>query len=1227
VLGTTDVEVSGLVLQRALVLDAQLDGAGAPGSTWQVVARHAADAPAAGAPVELALYQATRLDDAVPCQWQQVASAHAQPTAAASTADERGDDGPVEADIAAVYQSFLDAGADFGPVFRSIHRLKYEAACATVWLQRPDADGGDGLASSVHPAVLDGALQAALVAAGAGTLRALMLPFAVDRFVVHAPVPGALTAHVRWAAAPGDTAALTVDADFHAHDGTLVARLEGVRCVRPRAETLSVPTAGGDPWLHEVVWRTETDAPATAADASGAWMLLCDGAGTGDALAAALRAEGQPCLCVVAGERLQRSGPDRATVDPLRAEHLEALLSDPAWRAGQRLSGVVHLWSLDLAGRPPDDETLADLQGRCEAEDRRAAISALALVQAAARAASAAGVDTQVVFVTAGAQPGGTPVARVAAAGLWGLANAVAAEHPELAVRAIDLDLDAVDVSALAAELRRGRTAAPRLLNRGARRLVPMLHRRPPAAGERSVQLAPGPSSTLEDLRWIPCAPPPPGPGEVRVRVAATGLNFRDVLLALGMIPREEAFFGAECAGVVEAVGAGVDDLEPGDAVFGFAPHSLATVLNVPAAFLSRWPHELGSMELAASLPVAYLTALLGFDRHARLKAGDLVLIHAAAGGVGLAAVRLAQRAGAEVFATAGSPAKRALLASLGVAHVFDSRTLEFASQVRASTGGAGVDVVLNSLAGAFIGASVEALAPQGCFLELGKRDVWSAERFHAVRPQARYCVYDLGRSAEAEPGIVRPMLHQVLAGLREGRLAPLPLRAFEFSDVGDAMRLMAQARHTGKLVLRAPSIASSQPLVRQDASYWITGGLGALGLHTARWLAGHGARHLVLTSRGAPGQAAAEVVRDLEAQGISVLVRQADAGDAGQMRAVFDDIARNLPPLRGVVHAAGALDDGVLLQQDDQRFAGVMRGKSQGARILDALTRPVALDFFIMYSAAGLLLGPAGQGSYAAANAQLDALAHARRAAGLPALSVAWGLWLEGGMATTSASAGQNPWVARGLGWIEPAEAFARLERLLREGAVQTAVLPIDWTRFLARVPSGVDTRFFEPLVGERRAASTGAAQPGASPQVRLGRADVWRNLPESQRRSAVQDHVTEQALQVLGLPATTELDTHAPLKDAGLDSLMAVELRNALARSLGHALPATLLFDHPSLEALSTHVLRTLRLVEPEPAVTRHDVEASSQARSDVAELTDAEAEAQLLAELENTTPRRRP
>ncbi|HEY9227446.1 MAG TPA: KR domain-containing protein, partial [Gemmatimonadaceae bacterium] len=828
---------------------------------------------------------------------------------------------------------------------------------------------------------------------------------------------------------------------------------------------------------------------------------------------------------------------------------------------------------------------------------------------------------------------------RPAAAAIWGFAGAVAAEHPELACRLIDLDPAApsTDVSALVGELlttARAQDSSTRIAIRGATRLAPRLQRRvdghrstsasPIARGDenvRPVRLEAVRPGTLDGLAIRPTNVASLADDEVRIRVAYAGLNFRDVLIALGAYPDRDTPIGVECAGTVIAIGSAVTGFAVGDSVFGFAPGSMASEVTVPAAFIAHVPSGI-RIERAAALAVPFLTAWYGLHNLAGLRAGERVLIHAGAGGVGMAAIQLARRAGAQVYATAGTSAKRARLLSMGVSGVFDSRSLDFAAELMAQTNGAGVDVVLNSLAGDFIPASLDVLAPNGRFLELGKRDVWSPAAVAIRRPDVRYFTYDLGAAAHADRTLLPPMLTALVAALHDGSVEPLPVKTFAFEDAQDAFRYMAQARHVGKIVLRAPRglAGAGVQLVRADGSYWITGGLGALGLRTARWLIGLGARHIVLSGRYAPSAAAQTAVAECEALGATVhIVTGVDAGDEAAMRDVASAFGRTMPPLRGVIHAAGILDDGVLVNQTWTRARGVIRGKARGAQNLHMITREHSLDFFVLYSAAGVFLGPAGQATYAAANAELDALAHARQGIGLPALSVAWGMWGETGMAADAATSGHASWATRGLTWLEPGPAFKHLEQLLREHATAAIVLAIDWGRFLSRLPAGIDRAFFADV------APSSSRGHGASTAAN-SRAVVAALLatPAGQRREAVVAHLRERALRILDLDPATSVDERAPLKDFGLDSLMAVELRNALTRSLDRPLPATLLFDYPSLDALATYLIRTLDLDESGSAAVAPTA-ARAMDDSAVAALSDDEAEALLLAELDAGMPPR--
>ncbi|MEO8486393.1 MAG: SDR family oxidoreductase [Betaproteobacteria bacterium] len=335
-----------------------------------------------------------------------------------------------------------------------------------------------------------------------------------------------------------------------------------------------------------------------------------------------------------------------------------------------------------------------------------------------------------------------------------------------------------------------------------------------PADGEprRAVVVEAG---ALESIRLEPFVPRQPGPGEVLIDVHATGLNFRDVLTALGQMgaPSGENYTpGGECSGVIRAVGPGVRHLSPGDRVVALARGSLGTHVTVPAHGVAIMPENL-DFERAAGLPIVFLTAHYALEKLARVARGERVLIHAAAGGVGLAAVQIARGLGAEIFATAGHPDKRAYLASLGVRHVFDSRSLAFVEGIRAATEGEGVDVVLNSLAGEFIPASLSLLRPQGRFVEIGKRDLL-ADMPLGLAPFLRnlsFSAFDLGSFVETRESFLPPMFDALMDRFARGKLEPIPTSVVAFERVDEGFRRMARAQHIGKIVFQVRADTSAR--------------------------------------------------------------------------------------------------------------------------------------------------------------------------------------------------------------------------------------------------------------------------------------------------------------------------------------------------------------------------------------------------------------------------------
>jgi malonyl CoA-acyl carrier protein transacylase len=733
-----------------------------------------------------------------------------------------------------------------------------------------------------------------------------------------------------------------------------------------------------------------------------------------------------------------------------------------------------------------------------------------------------------------------------------GLAKVIAVEHPELHCVCVQIE-NGADAGSLVHELRNPDGEDRIAYRNGIRHVARLTRAIQPPADRGPVTLRMGNRGMLDDLTLTPTERRAPGPGELEIRVAAAGLNFRDVLTTLALYPGPTPPLGGEFAGRVVQIGEGVD-LKVGDEVVGIGPGAFGGFTTVSSVMVALRPETLSAAD-AATLPVVYLTAVYGLEILAGIRPGQKVLIHAGAGGVGMIAIQLARRAGAEIWATAGSPEKRAYLTELGIEHVLNSRTLDFADEIRRQTGN--VDIILNSLSGDFIAASLSVLAPGGCFLEMGKRGIWTAEQMAAARPDVHYHIYDVADLCVRQPSTMRGLLNQMLHRLKDGAIQPLPRRDFRLEEAPDAFRFMAQAKHIGKIVLTVEEKQTVE--VRGDGAYLITGGLGGLGLITTAWLVEQGAKELVLVGRSEPSEHAREQIGEWEQSGVHVRVAQADVAN-------YEDIKRAIGNvhLRGVIHAAGVLSDGILLEQTGERFEEVMAPKVAGAWNLHLLTKDLPLDFFVLYSSVASVLGSPGQANYVAANSFLDALARQRRATGLPALSINWGAWADVGMAASRKA-------IPGILPIPPREGMEAFAKALQSDRAEIVVCPIDWAQFAtSKVP---------PFLSELVACTESPAPSDSDLAKRL------KATPSSARRQTLIDALASQASRALGIPSGKTIDPAQPLSEMGLDSLMAVELRNMLGGLVGQTLSATLLFDYPSLEAIAGYLEREV-LAFPEEA-----------------------------------------
>lgn len=806
------------------------------------------------------------------------------------------------------------------------------------------------------------------------------------------------------------------------------------------------------------------------------------------------------------------------------------------------------------------------------------------------QALAAADLTPTVTILTRGANSTAAdePVARIASAPIVGFARVARGEHPESVWTLIDLDPagDENELSDLLAELALidGETE---IAYRNGRRLANRLHQiltkdmpvrtRDAVATDSQYRLQIDTPGILTNLSLNETSRREPGPGEIEISVKAGGINFRDVMKALGMYPGnpiDVRWFGDDFSGTIVRVGEGVHDLKPGDNVAGMAPYCFRAYVTVNRHMVFRKPEHISFVE-AATLPTVFLTTHYALNHLAHMRKGERVLIHAGTGGVGMAAIQIAQEAGAEIFSTAGTPEKRWLLKEMGVQHVMDSRSLNFADEVMAITDGEGVDIVLNSLAGDFIPKNFSVLRTFGRFLEIGKIDIYSNSKIglEPLRNNISFHVIDLAQHLESRPEFVAEMMAEMAAKFEAKTYKPLPHKVFPITEVVEAFRFMAQGKHIGKNVLDfdqpvidiAPS-TEPENFFKSDASYLITGGASGFGFELAVWMAAHGAKNIVLLSRSGPrDEHVKEGIAKLRADGITVTDARGDVTNGKDIRRVINSIDQ---PLKGIIHGAMVLDDDFLIDLDEERFNKVVHPKMLGAWHLHHATIEAGaeLDHFISFSSFSAVIGAVKQANYNAGNFFLDTLAHHRQALGLPALTINWGALTGAGFVERNEKTaayleklGMKAYSMEDTMWV--------MEQILPKNPTRVAASRVDWTALVKLSPNLQSSKVHAPvaLKKEDGEGSGGSVRPsilGAAPEQRIG---------------LMVNFIAEQVAGVFGTEVS-KIDRDTPLTNIGLDSLMAIELMNRIESSLGLSIPMGLVLNGPNIKELSEPILEML-------------------------------------------------
>ena len=1027
-------------------------------------------------------------------------------------------------------------GIDYGPSFTGLAAVHTSADAATAFaqIQLPDAARKSRSGFGIHPALLDACFQAVAAHPSVAGRRAggLMLPLSTARLRRHGDCADARYCEVTVTA----NEATAVQADIAVLDahGAVLLEVTGLRMGSGATKSAERERLLSERLLT-VDWEP-LDPPAPDPATSGCRLLLA--ADPTDEFAGLLAAEldsaGSTCRRIRGSDQIAAAAESGVTGVVVVAPPPPGTATEQSLTRGRDLVGQLVGITRELTGID--------------------------------------GEPPRLYLVTRGAQPvtAGDEI-NLDQGGLRGLLRTIGNEHPALRPTQIDVDAH-TGADAVAREIL-GDSAGDETAWRAGRRYTARLRATPLRAEERRTGTAdperdgmrldvrvPGDLQTLE---MVAEDRTPPQQGQIEVAVGASSINFADVLAAFGRCPTfdgQQPPLGLDFAGVVTAVGPGVTGFAVGDRVGGFAPGSWGTFVTCDARLAAPLPDGLSEHD-AAAVSTAYGTAWYALVDLARLGAGEKVLIHSATGGVGQAAIAIARHLGAEIFATAGSPKRRELLRSWGIEHVYDSRSTDFAEEIRRDTDGYGVDVVLNSLIGPAQRAGLELLAFGGRFVEIGKRDVYEHTRIdlYPFRRNLAFYYADLALMGSSDPDRVGSLLRTVYDLVGGGRLKVIDRTDYPLADAATAIREISAAEHTGRLVLAVPRSGpvpvvippAKAPVFRRDGSYIVTGGVGGLGLFLAAIMAAAGCGRIVLSSRSQPNPAAQKTIARLRANGADVVVESGNIADPQTAGRLVQAATATGLPLRGVLHAAAVVDDATVDNITDELIERDWAPKVRGAWYLHHATADQPLDWFCNFSSAAALLGSPGQGAYAAANSWLDAFTAWQRSRGRPATAIAWGAWADIGAGAGVARRGD-------VEMISPEDGGYAFRGLLRYDRGYSGYLPADGmpllTALAARTP-------FAAAFGDSGGAGA-AGRPSLLAELTA--------LDQQQWPQRLRQLVCDQVSLIL----RCTVDEDRSFAEHGMDSLGSLELRTHIESQTGVRINPKTIITYNTPVALADHI-----------------------------------------------------
>ena len=979
-----------------------------------------------------------------------------------------------------------------------------------------------------------------------------------------------------------------------------------------QVELLVEPQAAGDTGAFMVVANHSDTAIQVEADSQNkedvvcnTWMILKDNSELSTSVAHSIELElknaGHKIVTVEAGSTYKRLGPTHFSIsvdsqDGDNEEHFDHII-ETLYKQDIQCDHIVHLMGL----RWHNHMNVLDKSINTGLQNLRCA-SLIDLIK---------GLQTinpekmpQLHLVTSGGAVIANPEqtfsfhTNPSQATLWGLGRVVMNEHPDLNCKLIDLqgsfEIDATS-RLLLDELLLDDTKNKEnevILSENVRHVLRMSRTQLDANNstdkdtskvDYSLQFST--AGQLKNLYWQALPEYFLHADEIEIKPHAAGLNFRDVMYAMGLLSDEAVengfagpTLGMELSGTVMAVGSAISEFKVGDEVVGFAPACFSSRVITQTTAITHKPQG-WSFEEATTIPTTFFTVYYALRHLAQIQPGEKILIHGAAGGVGIAAIQFARYCGAEIFATAGTDEKRDFIRLLGADHVMDSRSLASADDVMEITNGEGIDIVLNSLAGEAITRNLSVLKPFGRFLELGKRDFYENSKIglRPFRNNISYFGIDADQLLIERPELANRLFKEMMSLFDDGSLRPMPYRSFAASRIQDAFRYMQQSRQIGKVVVsfengNGISIDDVKRLQQQDddlqcspkASYLVTGGLSGFGLKTACWLVDKGARSLVLISRSATVKDEdKETIKDLQAKGVHVYIRACDVTDKSALSSLIAEIKREAPSLKGIIHAAMVLDDSLIQNMSQQQLLKVMSPKVIGAWNLHELTLETNLDFFVLYSSATTFVGNPGQANYVAANSFLESLASYRQSQGLVACYAAWGAISDVGYLARNKETKEALQNRLGGEALKSDQALKMLEKIILSDKAGAAIIDLDWGVIQRVMPAASSNKYIEL----RREVKTSDSDQYEDIQTLIA------NLSYAETQELVTDLLKDEIEQILRIQRD-KLDIEQSIFDLGMDSLMGMELVLAIEERFAVKLPVMALTEGANIVRIAERI-----------------------------------------------------